>query len=433
MSFVHVGGTFREVAMKVVQEQEEDNAFYVCDLRELKNRVRLWRQELPRVVPHYAIKACTDPVVMQTLACEEVNFDCSNKWEIEVLVSAGIDVTRIIYANPAKQTSHLEFAKNVGVTLMTFDCAEELEKISDKKARLLLRIKVQTDALGCKMASKFGCSLEEAASLLHTAISLGLSVIGVAFHAGAINYSPEAFTLGIAQAREVFDIANELGMEMSVLDIGGGFPGGIRKRDSFEKICQAVRDALDLHFPESSGISVIAEPGQYMVTAPYTMAAKVIAKRTRQTSIDGALCYHHDVYLNASKENCVPREMYTFLDISYQPLNPPYNRARKHLTTLWGATCHPLDKLEDCVPFFEVSVGEWLAIDNVGAYGMVNANGFNGTGFPPVHYITDAEDAPRVAHFLEASPLTPGYSQPLQAMKKSSSRGITPALLSRAS
>ncbi|XP_049525586.1 ornithine decarboxylase [Dermacentor silvarum] len=315
MHFVHVGGTPRDVAMKVVQTQEEDNSFYVCDLRELRNRVRLWRQELPRVVPHYAIKACTDPVVIQTLACEEVNFDCSNKWEIEVLVNAGIDVTRILYANPAKQTSHLEFAKNVGVTLMTFDCAEELEKISDKKARLLLRIRAQGGSIECKMATKYGCSLEETASLLRTASDLGQSVVGVAFHVGAIHYDPDTFTLAIAQAREVFDIAKELGMEMNVLDIGGGFPGGIRTRDSFEKVCQAVRNALDLHFPESSGISVIAEPGQYMVTAPYTLAAKVVAKRTQQTSIDGTLCYRHDVYLNASKENCIPREMYTFLDI----------------------------------------------------------------------------------------------------------------------
>ncbi|KAH7946302.1 hypothetical protein HPB49_022925 [Dermacentor silvarum] len=99
-------------------------------------------------------------------------------------------------------------------------------------------------------------------------------------------------------------------------------------------------------------------------------------------------------------------------------MQPPYNRPRKYLTTLWGDTCHPLDMLEDSVPFFEVSVGEWLVIDNVGAYGMVKASGFNGTGFPPVHYITHAEDAPRVARLLEASPLTPGYSQPLQAMKK---------------
>ncbi|KAH6929758.1 hypothetical protein HPB50_005845 [Hyalomma asiaticum] len=352
--------------------------------------------------------------------------EVATKWEIEVVINAGIDPTRIIYANPAKQTSHLEYAEDAGVTLMTFDCAEELEKIADKNARLLLRIRVLGRLTDEKMAAKYGCPIEDAAALLRTARDMGRSVVGIAFHVGAIHYSPESFRLAIAESRKVFDVAKKLGMPMSVLDIGGGFPGGVRKRESFEEVCRAVREALDLHFPESSGVSVIAEPGQYMVTAPYTLVAKVVAKRTLQTSIHGALCYRHDIYLNASKENCVPREMYIFLDIGYQPLSPPYDRPRHNLTTLWGATCHPLDVLEDSVPFFEVSLGEWLVIDNVGAYGLVKASGFNGTGFPPVHYITPAEDALRVAHILEASPLTPGYSQPLLAAKKISSSGIAP-------
>ncbi|KAH7950822.1 hypothetical protein HPB52_001948 [Rhipicephalus sanguineus] len=317
--------------------------------------------------------------------------------------------------------------------MMTFDCAEELEKISDKNSRLLLRVKAQGGVIEGKMAAKYGCSSDEAAPLLLTARNLGHSVVGVAFHVGAIHYNPETFAHAIAQAREVFDVAKKFGIEMNVLDIGGGFPGGIRKRESFEEVCRAVRCALDLHFPESSGIRVIAEPGQYMVTAPYTLVAKVVAKRTRQTSIHGILCRHHDVYLNASKENCIPREMYPFLDIGYQPLGPPYDRPRTHLTTLWGATCHPLDVLEESVPFFEVSVDEWLVVDNVGAYGMVKASGFNGTGFPPVHYITSAEDAPRVAHILEASPFSPGYSQPMQAAKETCCSGIDPNLGSHAS
>ncbi|KAL3181985.1 hypothetical protein MRX96_035449 [Rhipicephalus microplus] len=385
--FVHLGGTPREVAMKVVQTQREDNAFYVCDLRELKNRVRLWRQQLPRVVPFFAV------------------------------ANSGIDSSRIIYANPAKQSSHLEFAKDIGVTLMTFDCAEELEKISDKNCRLILRVRAQGAVIEEKMAAKYGCSSEQAEPLLLAASNLGHSVVGVAFHVGAIHYCPESFTHAIAQARAIFDVAKRLGIEMSVLDIGGGFPGGIRKLESFEEVCEAVRCALDLHFPESSGVTIIAEPGQYFVTAPYILVAKVVAKRTRQTSIRGALCYHHDVYLNASKENCIPRDMYSFLDITFQPLGPPHDRPRTHLTTLWGATCHPLDVMEESVLFFEVSVDEWLVADNVGAYGMVKASGFNGTGFPPVHYVTSAEDAPRIAELLEASPFTPGYSQLMQAAK----------------
>ncbi|KAH9368255.1 hypothetical protein HPB48_019175 [Haemaphysalis longicornis] len=90
---------------------------------------------------------------------------------------------------------------------------------------------------------------------------------------------------------------------------------------------------------------------------------------------------------------------------------PPYERPRNQLTSLWGATCHPSDVFEDGVPFFGVSVGEWLLMDNMGAYSMVKACGFNGCGFPPVHYRTESEDVERVSCILQDSRLPPGYSQ----------------------
>ncbi|KAH9367435.1 hypothetical protein HPB48_012217 [Haemaphysalis longicornis] len=55
--------------------------------------------------------------------------------EIQAVLSTGSLSNRIIFGNPAKEVSHLDFARKVGVTLMTFDCVEELHKILDKNAR----------------------------------------------------------------------------------------------------------------------------------------------------------------------------------------------------------------------------------------------------------------------------------------------------------
>ncbi|XP_077563477.1 ornithine decarboxylase-like isoform X2 [Haemaphysalis longicornis] len=415
--FVHDKGTVQEVARNVVETQEEDNAFYVCDLRELKARAQVWRQELPGVVPYYAVKACSDPVVIDTLAMEGFNFDCSNKNEIQRVLKSGVDASRIVYANPAKQASHLDYAKNVGVTLMTFDCVEELEKISDRNARLLLRFAVDGKEQGIKTAQKFGCRLSEAEHVLKTAIKLGISVVGVAFQLGSVSCGPDGMRVAIQQSRQLFDMGARLGIQMTTLNIGGGFPGGLRKLDFFAKVCAAVRSALDTHFPESCGTNVIAEPGRFFAASSYALAVKVVAKRTRLTSIDGTLRKKHDVYVNESQLNCVPRALYALMDIKHAPLSPPYERRRNELTTLWGATCHPRDAFEDGVPYFDVSVGEWLLMDNVGAYGLVNACGFNGIGFPPVHYRTDPEDVGRVSRLLQASKLSPGYSQPDKVLK----------------
>ncbi|KAK8763450.1 hypothetical protein V5799_033936 [Amblyomma americanum] len=79
-----------------------------------------------------------------------------------------------------------------------------------------------------------------------------------------------------------------MGIDMSVLDIGGGLPGGLRKRDKFLEVCESIRLGTDVHFPETSGVQLIAEPGQFFVTSAYALVTQVIGKRRRDVLVDGA-------------------------------------------------------------------------------------------------------------------------------------------------
>ena len=49
--------------------------------------------------------------------------------EIETVLSLGVDPSRIVYANPCKQISHIKYAAKQNVSLMTFDNEDELHKI----------------------------------------------------------------------------------------------------------------------------------------------------------------------------------------------------------------------------------------------------------------------------------------------------------------
>ncbi|KAG0445555.1 hypothetical protein HPB47_013978 [Ixodes persulcatus] len=52
------------------------------------------------------------------------------------------------------------------------------------------------------------------------------------------------------------------------------------------RVCGAIRFAIDRHFPPSSGVKIIAEPGQFFVTAAYSLVVRVVGKRQREISID---------------------------------------------------------------------------------------------------------------------------------------------------
>jgi len=41
----------------------------------------------------------------------------------------------------------------------------------------------------------------------------------------------------------------------------------------------AIRESLDLYFPEQMGVRIIAEPGRYFATSAFTLAVNVIVRR----------------------------------------------------------------------------------------------------------------------------------------------------------
>ena len=82
-----------------------------------------------------------------------------------------------------------------------------------------------------------------------------------------------------------FDMFEEYGLpKPKVLDLGGGWPGSLKKNETkdeicFEAICAELRPVLDELFPVSSGVQIIAEPGRYFAHSSSTVIAQVTARR----------------------------------------------------------------------------------------------------------------------------------------------------------
>jgi ornithine decarboxylase len=81
------------------------------------------------------------------------------------------------------------------------------------------------------------------------------------------------------RARHTFDIGHSLGFDFDVLDIGGGFPGDENAPVSFEEIANALHSSLQHHFPPSSGVHIISEPGRFFAAASHTLAVNVIGRK----------------------------------------------------------------------------------------------------------------------------------------------------------
>ena len=63
-----------------------------------------------------------------------------------------------------------------------------------------------------------------AADVLEHAHKLGLEAYGVSFHVGSQQRNPHAWDRALASAAAVFKECGERGMNLSMVNLGGGFP-----------------------------------------------------------------------------------------------------------------------------------------------------------------------------------------------------------------
>lgn len=394
--------TTLDVVKEITRQKENEDPFFVVDLADIVYKHKLWKLKMPRIHPFYAVKCNDTPVVLEFLAALGVNFDCASKIEIAAVLEAGVDPSRIIYANPCKTRSFIKYAASVGVDLMTFDNEIELHKIKTihPQAKLVLRIRVDDSHSDFKLGLKFGADLAEVEELLQVALKLELSVVGVSFHVGSGCQDASSYPQAIADARHVFDLALGLGINMSLLDIGGGFPGRRDAKVSFEEMAFASSKAVDELFPEETGIQIIAEPGRYFVDSAFTICTNIIAKREHSRTGDGECMY----YLNDGvygSFNCVLYEPTSFHPIPI--LEEEESKRPLTKCSLWGPTCDSTDRIMEFCTLPRMEVGEWVVFENLGAYSLTSATTFNGFPKPAVKFVVPVH----ILFYLQQLPTWP--------------------------
>ena len=321
---------------------------------------------------HLAVKCNPDKEVLRLLAAMGTGFDCASKAEIDFVLSLGIDPGRIIYAQPCKTKSYLRHARKVGVKQMTFDNSDELLKIKTcfPDAELVLRILTDDSASLCRLSAKYGASLQDADDLLHMAKDLELDVVGVSFHVGSGASDPSTFRQSVSDARYVFNRAEDLGYDMKLLDVGGGFVDG-----TFELFAGALNEALEEYFP--GNVRVIGEPGRYYASNAFTLATNVIARREVMGNSADERSYM--LYLNDGVYGNFSNIIFDHQHPVPQVLQSSSGSNKMTEYSIWGPTCDGIDVITAQHHLEGVlDVGDWLYFENMGAYTKCSATRFNG-------------------------------------------------------
>jgi len=373
-----------DIIYKYVSEKNkyDDEPFYIVDLEKVEGQFNRWISYLPYIQPYFAVKSNPDDKIIKLLAKLGCNFDCASKNELINALSIVNNPDRIIFANPCKISSHLIYACENNINKMTFDSIEELEKIYKifPNAQIILRICVDDTNSKCKFNSKFGCPLCNIPVIFDKIKSLQMNLSGFSFHVGSGCSDAKSFYNAIKDCHYTYKISQDYGFNISIIDIGGGFPG-VDKNIMFADICHNINNAINdffLYEKNNNVIKFIAEPGRYFTEATHTLVVNVIAKKKESDVIK--------YYLNDGiygSFNCINYDHQT------PELIPLFKKKNiiKYNTTFFGPTCDSMDCIYKDIQYQELNVGDWLYVRNFGSYTIAPSSSFNGFSVNNKKYI----------------------------------------------
>lgn len=394
-----------DIINNFLEKDVHEEAFFIVDLGKIIRQYAKWKKFMPNVIPYYAVKCNPNPVIIHILNLMGSHFDCASKNEISVVYDLIKDSSKIIFANPVKMCNHIKFARAMDVDLMTFDSEQELYKIKlyHPYASLVLRIAVEDSDSVISFSEKYGARKEHIPGILRLVKALKLNLVGVSFHVGTGCMNDTQYEKAIKDCRDTYNMAKEEGIQLNLVDIGGGFPGiDVESKDiSFEKIAGKIQNAINTHFQEiKESITFIAEPGRFFVASSHTLVVNIIGKKesksTKPTvSEANESTESNELISTPEKEfiyyindgiygsfNCIYFEK-TIPDI--QPFNERDGKLYK--TKIFGPTCDSIDIIVQETHLPELVVGEWCYIESFGAYTTALASNFNGFSKTQIYYI----------------------------------------------
>lgn len=348
--------------------------FMVVSLDRVERNYRYLRERLPRVKVFYAIKANSEPAILQRMAALGSNFDVASIGEIRLLASLGVPGSRMIYANPVKPAWDIVEAAKIGVDKYTFDDESEIQKLAAGApgARVLVRVQVENESAVVNLNEKFGVVPGKALSLLHKAQEAGLVPAGICFHVGSQSLKSEAYGRALQLCRRLFDEAQQQGMKLTVLDIGGGLPipeiG--QPEPNLEVMTADIGYHLDNLFPD---VEIWSEPGRYMCGTAVNLVARVIGTKLR----NGQPWYVLDDGMYGSYNGLVFDHWTYKLEFCRQGEKVP--------SVFVGPSCDSIDVVARDYPAPALQVGDLVLSPEMGSYSSSAATGFN--GFQPAKTI----------------------------------------------
>ena len=383
---------------------------YVCDEQDVRSRCREYLEAFgPDGRVFYAAKAFCSRAVLRWVSSEGLGIDVCTGGELEVALSAEVPPEQITLHGNNKTLDELARAVSVGVGHIVVDSFEEIARLAyltdpapggalpgpprdtTTGPNVLVRVTTGVEAHTHEFMAtahddqKFGFSLASGAAdeAVRRVISApGLSFAGLHSHIGSQIFDTAGFEVA---AHRVVGLAvrirDEHGIEITELDLGGGFGIAYTEEDDapeVKELAQSLRDIVDGQC-RAAGLArprLTVEPGRGIV-GPSTVSLYTVGTIK---DVDGLRTY---VSVDGGMSDNIRTALY---DASYAcALASRASAAPAMLSRVVGRHCESGDiVVRHAYLPTDLAPGDLLAVPATGAYCRSLASNYNHVSRPAV-------------------------------------------------
>ena len=323
----------------------------------------------------YSVKANSNLSILSILSDLGSGFDIVSAGELQRVIAAGGDPAKTVFSGVGKTEEEIKFALSKNILCFNIESQEELntlnkialaeKKIANVSVRVNPAIDVKTHpyiTTGMR-DNKFGIDESEIINLYQEANDhKGLNIRGIDFHIGSQITSLEPFIDALSKVISIIKELKSLKIELEHIDIGGGLGISYDKKpivskEDFSKEILKLVEPLEL--------KLLIEPGRSIVGDAGILVTKVI--NTKKSPSKNFLI------VDAGMNDLIRPPLYS----AYHAIKEvSQTKNKKILSDVVGPVCETADFLgKDRM--LSVKQGDYLCVENVGAYGFVLSSNYN--------------------------------------------------------
>jgi len=385
----------------------EDTAVIFCDLSFLDERIKALIATFPAATLHaIAIKANPLQKILRKIKTLGAGLEAATLPELHLAAHAGFAADKIVFDSPAKTTAELEYALNAGIHVNA-DSFAELERID-----AILRCRSSRSTIGVRLNpqvgtgkifatsvagdySKFGIPLNEARRELKEIFLRYDWLRGVHVHIGSQGCPVAMLLSGVAKA---LDFVQEVNAELraqqkpgkiNLFDLGGGLPVAYH-RDEAPVSLRSYKEELEARCPElfTPEFKLMTEFGRNIHANAGWVASRVEYIKPGKTMHTAILHVGADLFL---RECYNPQDWHHEVIVVDRIGNIKSGLADQRYV-LAGPLCFAGDVLARGLALPEIEVGDFVIIQDAGAYTLSMWSRYNSRQIPKViGYYNDGE------------------------------------------